>query len=129
MIFRICTCFAIIAAAFLAGCQSSPADTLSSTPAATVSSATPVPAAPVTYAGGDGSTLEKAVIVQTNSMKVGVRAEYSWLAQHYPDAKPIYQALLHANGTYYDLVRIQASSGQEIDIYFDISPFRGKFER
>ena len=127
MILRVCACFAIIASAFLTGCQSSSTGASSSAPTTTVSPPAPAPAVPVTYAGGDGSTLEKAVIVQTNSNMEGVRAEYAWLSQHYPYSKDISQTLLHKNGKSYDLLKIRTSNGQEVDIYFDISAFFGKY--
>jgi hypothetical protein len=126
MFSRISTYISVVALAFPVGCQSSPTDVASPSPAATASPAS-TPVASVVYAGGDGSTLEKAVIVQTNTEKVGIRAEYAWLAQRYPGSKRISQALFHKDGKSYDLLTIQTKNGKEVKTYFDISSFFGKY--
>jgi curved DNA-binding protein CbpA len=88
---------------------------------------------PVTYAGGDGRTLEKAVIIQASSTIDGVLAERAWLAGRYPGSERIRKTLLHKNGRSYDLIEIHitnwepVSNWKVIKIYFDISSFFGKF--
>ena len=82
----------------------------------------------VTYAGGNGSSLEQAITVlgATNSF-VGIRAEYAWLNANFPGYKRKSQALLHNAGKSYDLLEVELPNGQTARFYFDISAFFGKF--
>jgi hypothetical protein len=81
----------------------------------------------VTYSGGDGSTIEKAVLIQAPDTQAGVRAEYTWLKQKYPGYKRISQALRTPDGKAYDLIKIETTDGQQLSVYFDITAFFGKF--
>ena len=108
----------------LAGCQSTLTSPIS--PLATGVQTT-VPTDVVTYSGGDGSTIGKAVLIRATSARIGVRAEYTWLAQKYPGYKRISQSLQTPGGKPYDLIEIQTSDGRSMSVYFDISEFFGKF--
>lgn len=81
----------------------------------------------MTYAGGDGSSIDKAVVVKAANARAGVRAEYMWLAQNYPGYQRSSQSLLMPAGKPHDLIEIQTSDGQAKRVYFDISAFFGKF--
>jgi hypothetical protein len=61
----------------------------------------------VRFSGGDGLTLDSAVvIIGAPSEAVGARAEYSYLAAHFPGSKVNRQALLSQNGKSYDRLDI-----------------------
>ncbi len=75
----------------------------------------------------DGSSFEKAIIVEEKTESAGVDAEYKWLAQHYPGYKLQQQSLLMNSGKSYDKMHIKTAQGEVKDIYFDISNFFGKW--
>ena len=74
-----------------------------------------------------GSSIKNAIVIEATNETDGVRAEYVWLAKHYPGYKTNKQSLLQDNGKYYDLLNITTASGEEKDFYFDINSFFGKF--
>ncbi len=80
----------------------------------------------VTYAGGDGSSFEKAVIIKGATEQTGVRAEYQWLAKNYPGYMRRRQSLKQNDGKVYDVLAITTEGGKELDVYFDITEFFGK---
>ena len=80
----------------------------------------------VTYSGGDGSTVEKAVIVNAANDMQGMTAEYVWLADHYPGFHNRNQFQRAQNGHCYDQMDIVTKDGQQRSVYFDISPNSGK---
>ena len=75
----------------------------------------------------DGSSYEKAVIIQEKSELTGVDAEYSWLKKYYPGYKVKSQAVTNYKNKPYDILTIITSSGEQKVIYFDISNFYGHF--
>ncbi|MDD5359610.1 MAG: hypothetical protein PHI79_01360 [Sulfurovaceae bacterium] len=75
----------------------------------------------------DGSHFENAIVIEAKNEMEGVRAEYVWLAKHYPGYKTNKQSLLQNNGKYYDLLNITTADGKQKDFYFDINSFFGKF--
>lgn len=95
----------------------------------------PAPPAPfvqappgIVYAGGDGSSMANAVIIQTELRGgAGVRSEYVWLSQRYPGYKRKLQALMHKDGKSYDRLDITTADGRELSVYFDITAIFGKF--
>ncbi len=82
--------------------------------------------AKIIYKGGDGSSVEKAVVIcgAKNSMD-GVPAEYAWLGKKYKGYETVEQALLNVDGKSYDRVTIKTKRGKEVVVYFDISEFMG----
>ncbi len=82
----------------------------------------------IVYEGGDGSSIEKAVIIKNakNTME-GVRAESDWIAKVHPGWKKGNQALISHNGRHYDRIQYTTPSGETKTIYFDITEFFGKF--
>lgn len=75
----------------------------------------------------DGSSFEKAIVIEASNESEGVSAEYAWLRKNYPDCKLNRQSLVNHNKKPYDLMEITTSEGTEKTIYFDISNFYGKF--
>ncbi len=81
----------------------------------------------ISYAGGDGSSIEKAVIIKGAKEEMsGVHAEYEWLAKHFPGYQRKQQELISQKGHSYDLLHFVAADGKEHDVYFDITGFFGK---
>jgi len=78
-------------------------------------------------AHGDGSSPEHAVdLSAAHSEGQGIRAERDWLNRHYPGAQVKSQSLL-SGPPVMDLIRISLPSGEERDVYFDISSYFGKW--
>jgi hypothetical protein len=85
----------------------------------------------VTFTGGSGESMEKAVIIQgAPNSQIGVGAEYYYLEKRFGerqvDWKLIRQSLRGKGGKYYDLMQIELKDGTKKDIYFDITDFFGK---
>ena len=83
--------------------------------------------ASVQSADRDGSSYEKAIIINETHESSGVDAEYAWLKQKYPGYRSQGQALLFKNNKPFDLIHVLTADGNKIDVYFDISKFYGKF--
>src|SRR5215470_13677509 len=73
------------------------------------------------FSGGDGASLNAAVIVHAADESVGILAEHAWIRQHWPNSKLGRQELLSKNNRQYDALTITDSSGLEHTLYFDIS--------
>ncbi|MFC1617588.1 hypothetical protein ACFL2K_05150, partial [Candidatus Margulisiibacteriota bacterium] len=82
----------------------------------------------IMFKGGDGSTLEKAVIIlgAKNSFQ-GVFTETLWIKRYYPGWKKNRQKLLSHNGKKYDCIEYINEQNEVKVIYFDITDFFGKF--
>ncbi|UCE26114.1 MAG: hypothetical protein JSW52_07040 [Candidatus Coatesbacteria bacterium] len=97
------------------------------------------PPGDVVYAGGDGTSLEKAVIIVGASGEFeGVDSEYTWLEiQFGPENvnwRSLGQELIIENGRYYDILNVEFltdvgvyDKGDVAEFYFDITDFYGKF--
>jgi len=84
--------------------------------------------AQATFSGGDGSSIERAVIItETASEKTGILAEYVWLHEHYPGYRLRGQMLRNAGGRAFDEMRIVSADGKSHAIFFDITSFFGKY--
>jgi len=80
----------------------------------------------VTFSGGDGSSIEKAVIIKAPNNFIGVRAEYDWIKKNHPNWQLKEQSLLNVRSKVYDKMVFQTPQGQPATIYFDITDFFGK---
>ena len=98
----------------------------SSTKHTTTSSSTTTAITPST-AGADGSSFEKAIVIQETSESTGVDAEYKWLSENYPGYKRGMQSLVTHEKKPYDILAITTTDGVEKKVYFDISNYFGKF--
>jgi|SRR5689334_24480342 len=78
------------------------------------------------FSGGDGSTLDAAVIVHATDETVGIRAEYAWIKERWPGSRRGRQGLITKNNRVYDALTITDSAGQERTLYFDITEYFGK---
>jgi hypothetical protein len=79
------------------------------------------------YGAGDGASCEQAVVVHAPTEMAGTRAEYDWIAARYPGYHRDRQALIRCNGRPADQLRIRTAAGQEVEIFFDISEYFGRF--
>ncbi len=85
------------------------------------------PTSSVKYAGGDGSSMEKAVVIKgARDSEAGIASEYAWVAKKYPGYQMKRQSLLNHGGKSYDMLSITTKDGKELDVYFDITEFFGK---
>lgn len=81
----------------------------------------------IKFSGGDGSCMEKAVVVTgASSTFDGISAEKRWIWERFPGFEMTRQALLEENGKKYDLIEFVSASGEDVGIYFDITDFFGK---
>jgi hypothetical protein len=82
-------------------------------------------------AGRDGSSLEKAVIINATSLSTGIPAEYAYIEQvcGKPDSDYIIeiQTQISQAGRDYDVLSIKMKDGTTRDFWFDITSFFGKF--
>ena len=88
--------------------------------------ADPSPEVGYSFTGGDGSTLNAAVIVHARDEAAGIRAEYAWIKEHWPGSRRGKQGLITKNNRLYDALTITDTAGQERTVYFDITEYFGK---
>jgi hypothetical protein len=75
----------------------------------------------------DGSSFDKAIIIDKSNEMDGVAAEYEWLRINYPGYENLGQSLVNNDTKPYDVIKIRTSDGITKSIYFDISKFFGKY--
>jgi len=82
----------------------------------------------VTFAGADGSSCKKAVVVEkaANNFE-GIAAEKAWIAWKYPGAKVKGQAVSGARNKTFDTLEIETAGGELKNICFDITDFFGQW--
>lgn len=77
----------------------------------------------IRYAGGDGLTLKKAVVIAgAASVSEGLAAEQEWIRIHYPDATIESRGRV-TGPPHYDVITVKLASGTRLDLHFDISGF------
>jgi hypothetical protein len=87
----------------------------------------PARASSVSFAGGDGTTIEKAVVILGATEATGVEAEYQWLASHYPGWKGVDQSLVNGDKKVYDVMNFTLPDGSKHTVFFDITDYFGKY--
>ena len=75
----------------------------------------------------DGSSIQRAVVINENDTTRGIAAENAWIAQNLPGYRKVGQALLNEGGGIYDRIDIQAPDGSRRSVYFDIRSFFGLY--
>lgn len=81
----------------------------------------------IQYKGGDGSSIEKAVIIlNTKSDVEGVDAEWRYLDSHYKGWHLDEQTLIFEKDGQYDIMTIKLSDGTKKELWFDITNFYGR---
>jgi hypothetical protein len=81
---------------------------------------------PVRYAGGDGSSLDEAVIILGANILSGPRAEHDYIQQRYPGYEFHGQSLKEHDGRKYDIVEFTTAEGEKKLMHFDISAHLSK---
>ena len=75
----------------------------------------------------DGSSIQRAVVINENDTTHGIAAENAWIARHHPGYRKVGQALLNEGGGIYDRIDLQAPDGSRRSVYFDIRSFFGLY--
>ena len=77
----------------------------------------------VSYAGGDGLTLKKAIVIAgAPGVSEGVAAEQEWIRIHYPDAIVVSKGRV-VGPPHYDVITLKLASGSRVDLHFNITAF------
>jgi hypothetical protein len=79
--------------------------------------------------GGDGSTCDKAVVLNVESSLEAVRAETAWLLSKHGGGRKISQALAASPPRWYDLIEWEAPDGSKVATCFDITRAYEEFNR
>ncbi|MFW9866784.1 MAG: hypothetical protein ACFFEN_11885 [Candidatus Thorarchaeota archaeon] len=77
--------------------------------------------------GGDGSTIDKAIIISDCNNTEGVHQEYVEVRKRFGEYRLIRQVLLEQGDKMYDKLELELKNGEKIELYFDITPFFGKY--
>ncbi|KMM75011.1 hypothetical protein ACP93_13595 [Xanthomonas sp. NCPPB 1128] len=86
---------------------------------------TPSPRSAIAH--GDGASPDRPVdLSAAHSEGEGIAAQRNWLDQHYPGARIKSQSLLFEPSAM-DLITVVLPSGEEREVYFDISSYFGKW--
>ena len=83
--------------------------------------------ATVQTSGNEGTSFENAVVIHEKTETKGIAAEYAWLDAHFPGYKMKSQALKMNKKRVYDVLSFTTKQGKDMEIYFDITEFFGKF--
>ncbi len=93
---------------------------------------TPPDLTKVIYAGGDGKSVENAIVIKdAENERNGIAAEYDYIAKKhgvkFVDWKPVGTSTFDEKTRKYDAINIQTIPKNEtITFYFDITEFYGK---
>lgn len=82
----------------------------------------------IVYAGGDGSSLENAIIIKgVPDSFTGIKAESDWIRANHPEWRKGIQTLVKSEDKVYDCIGYTTLEGVIKTIYFDITDFFGKY--
>ena len=79
----------------------------------------------IVHAPADGKSFETAIIINKNTEKAGINAEYQWIREHYSNYHVVKQAIVYNDDKRFDVITIEIADGSNQDIYFDITKFFG----
>ncbi len=81
--------------------------------------------------GGDGSSVEQAIVINATSSRIGVPEEYNYIERTCGQCDVDYtikgQTLYEQNDRQYDVISVKQKDGSKRDFWFDITSFYGKF--
>lgn len=116
----------LLALAAAAACASGPKPRAGA-PAPNSSASTPAQFEPSTpYPSGDGTELEKAVVISADDEDDGLRLERRWIYEHYGKFRKKSGGLAAADGRHYDVLTVELADHSEKTIFFDITQFYGR---
>jgi hypothetical protein len=75
----------------------------------------------------DGSSFATAIVIQQKSTGPGIKEEYIWVREHYPNSRVVKQELHHVGRKSYDVLTVEKDNGDLEVVHFDITRFFGKF--
>ena len=80
----------------------------------------------------DGLSYAGAIVVTASTEKEGIAWEYDWLKQNgcldnFGYSRPVKQSLSSNSGQNYDIITAACSDGKQIDYYFMIDNYFGKW--
>ena len=79
------------------------------------------------YSGGDGSTIEKAIVIKAKDLISGSQAEYDYVDKHFPGNTPGgTDRQSPANHRQYDRFTFTTNQGEKKSLYFDVTGFADK---
>jgi hypothetical protein len=78
------------------------------------------------YSGGDGSSLEQAVVVMADTEPSGVLRENEWIFARYGKFRKTGVGLATVEQRKFDVIRVELADHSEKEIFFDITSFFGK---
>lgn len=78
------------------------------------------------YSGGDGSSLEQAVVVMADTEQAGVLRENEWIFARYGKFRKAGVGLATVEQRKFDAIRVELADHSEKEIFFDITSFFGK---
>ncbi|MGH9443395.1 MAG: hypothetical protein ACRD16_14105 [Thermoanaerobaculia bacterium] len=78
------------------------------------------------YSGGDGSSLEQAVVVMADSEPQGVLRENEWIFDHHGRFRKRGVGLATVGQRKYDVVTVELPDHSESQVFFDITSFFGR---
>ena len=114
---------------FATACASTPVPTPAPIPAPTP---TPAPAETRPATPGAvpiaprGISCNSAVVIDAANEKEGIAKENAWIAENYPGANKVKQALIKCNDKAADMIDIETANGRKRSVFFDISKWFGK---
>jgi hypothetical protein len=130
---RTLTTFALLLATACATTTAPPATQTAPQPAAAAAAAEPAapPATTETRPRGviipaRGLSCRSAVVIDATTERAGIAQEKAWIAENYPGAKIVKQALTTCNDKPADQLDLETANGRSVSLYFDISNFFGK---
>ena len=68
----------------------------------------------VSYSGGDGSSVAKAVVIKAPHEEFGVKAEYTFIQIHYGRYETVSQGVSHEKKRTYDIIIFRTPDGRNI---------------
>lgn len=71
----------------------------------------------------DGSTFDRAILINARRSKAGIDEEYKYLDATYPGWRLKRQMLIERNDRSYDVITIELLDGATRSVHFDISSF------
>ncbi len=115
----------IICASMLTACSSN--RTIPEGPTTDTTTAAPLPKTTTAFdAQRDGSSFERAIVINEKTESAGIQAENTQLTTLYPGSKKISQRYEDYKGKQHEVVNITTQDGREIAVYFDVSNYFGK---
>ena len=83
------------------------------------------------YSGGNGESIDTAIIVDASNTMIGVPAEYQYIIDKHGQKDINWslesQSVMEKDGRNYDRINIKLNNGNSKCYYFDITQFYGKF--